>query len=273
MLQAYGMMLGARLLLRRRYRFAARRLITPVSYWRSREYECVWSGGNFREGDAVLDIGSPKLLALYLADRVGAEVWATDISDSFVEEMTLARHVKGVAPTRLHIEIEDGRDLSYDDRSFDTVYAISVVEHIPEAGDTECLRESERVLKPGGTCLVTVPFRPESSIDYVDADTELGWRDFTTQSDDGRVFFQRVYDEHDLHERLVAPSRLRLRSIRFIGERFLPTHRLAEDYMSPYVGPVQPLLAKALLTKPAHSWRELAKPLAAFLVLEKPADS
>jgi len=49
----------------------------------------------------------------------------------------------------------DGRDLPFPEEQFDLVSALDVIEHNEE--DVTMLREMQRVLKPGGLALITVP--------------------------------------------------------------------------------------------------------------------
>jgi hypothetical protein len=79
----------------------------------------------------VLDIGSPKLLSLFLASRVGANVWATDLVDDFFPPYAAyAASMLGSEQSRYVIETQDARTLTYRDESFDRVFSVSVVEHI-----------------------------------------------------------------------------------------------------------------------------------------------
>ena len=50
----------------------------------------------------------------------------------------------------------DGQKLPFSDQSFDHVLLLDVLEHIPAPSD--CLEEVRRVLKPGGTLIIQVPF-------------------------------------------------------------------------------------------------------------------
>ena len=109
MLVAYGLKVGGKLLLKGELKLAAPYLGRPVNYWRNVEYRLISDAGHFRSGDRVLDIGSPKLLALYLAKVVGAEVHATDIDDYFVEKLETVANVEGIPPGRLRLAVEDGR--------------------------------------------------------------------------------------------------------------------------------------------------------------------
>ena len=256
------------LLLTGRLKECPRYLVIPVNYWRSLEYQLVFREGDFRSGERVLDIGSPKLLSLYLAESVGARVFATDIEDYFVNEYTIIRQMRGISNDRFIIQVEDGRNLSFGDGSFDKVYSLSVVEHIPDEGDTQCMKEIGRVLSAGGRCVITVPFSPTSKVEF--RRKEFYWADSSSVASNGRVFYQRRYSEEDLYVRLIDPSGLRLEKLRYFGERFdTGPDRELSDFMPRPTGPIQPLLSKLLHIQPAASWRDLRKPLGALVVLQK----
>jgi SAM-dependent methyltransferase len=269
-LQAYGASLSLSLARRGRLRRALRYAVVPVNYWRSLEYRLVLEESRFGPADRVLDVGSPKLLSLWVADRIGAQVVATDIEPYFLEEYEVLRGARRLPAERLRLAVEDGRRLSFDDGSFDKVYAVSVLEHIPDRGDGDCVRELGRVLAPGGRCVVTVPFWPTSRVDWRDPD--FYWSGASVDDASGRVFYQRRYSEADLHERLVEPSGLRLAKLRFVGDRWSRRgDRELCELLPPWTGPLQPAAAALLTTPPAVDWRTLRKPLCALLVLEKPA--
>lgn len=268
-LQAYGAGLGLQLLRRRRLRRALRYLIVPVNYWRSLEYRLALEEADFSPGERVLDIGSPKLLSLWIAEKLSASVVASDIEPYFMAEYELLREARQVAPDRLRLAVEDGRRLSFGDAMFDKVYSLSVLEHIPDAGDTECVREIARVLAPGGRCVITVPFWPSSRTDWREPD--FYWSGASVDGDGGRVFYQRRYSEEDLHRRLIEPSGLELARLRFVGERLdAGAGRELCELLPPPTGPLQPVLARVLMTPAVEDWRTLRKPLCALIVLEKP---
>lgn len=269
MLYSYGMQVGARLLMRGRTRQSLPYLIRPVNYWRAVEYRIVMDEAGFGPGDRVLDVGSPKLLALYLAGVVGARVVATDIDGYFIKTYTDVRAQERIPAERLALRVEDGRRLSFAEASFNKVYAISVLEHIPDDGDSQCVREMARVLEPGGRCLITVPFAPEARAEYIDP-AGLYWAAHSQSDSTGRVFYQRRYGERELYERLIEPSGLRLRRLRYVGERVL-THSQRElsDLLPVVTGPIQPLMSRLFHSPPVDSWRDLKKPLCALVVLEK----
>jgi hypothetical protein len=102
MLYTYGLALGAKLALRGRLKASLRYLVVPVNYWRTLEYRLVYAAAEFEVGDRVLDIGSPKLMSLYLADRRGVEVHSTDIEDYFIPEYRLLAGIQRVPAGRFH---------------------------------------------------------------------------------------------------------------------------------------------------------------------------
>ena len=265
-LPAYGRAVAMNLLRTRRFRRGLRCMFQPVAYWRSIEYRLVWNAAGFQPSDRVLDIGSPKLLSLYLAEQVGAEVFSTDIEDYFVEECSVLRASRRISMERLHIEVQDGRRLDYPDDSFTKAYSISVIEHIPDGGDTECIREIGRVLAPGGQCFITVPFWRTSRERYRKPD--FYWAGASVFTPDGRVFYERHYSEEDLYTRLINPSGLRLRRIEYIGERVMTGSALEISDLPAFMGPLEPLISRLVHIR-AADWRALKKPLCAFLVLQK----
>jgi len=270
MLYGYGLKLGLKLALRGHLKRCLRYLIVPVNYWRRIEYQLVCQAGDFCASDRVLDIGSPKLLAIYLAKRLQAEVYATDIEPYFLSDYALLREVEGLPNGRFHLGVEDGRKLRFPDGYFTKVYAISVLEHIPEDGDTHCVQEIARVLAPGGRCLLTVPFSPVSRMEYR-ASASFYWSGSSASAAGGGAFYQRRYSEDDLYRRLIEPSGLTMRKLQYVGENILAhsPHEFSE-YLPLYLGPLHPIASRLVLSKPVDSWRDVKKPLCAFLVLDKP---
>jgi SAM-dependent methyltransferase len=275
MLFAYGVKLGAKQLVHGQFERGLRHLLVPVGYWRVVECKLVRAAADFQPTDRILDIGSPKLLSIYLAKTLGAEVYATDIDGYFVKEYATLRGWEHLPEDSYHVSLEDGRKLSFPDNHFDKVYSISVIEHIPDTGDSACAREIGRVLTPGGRCMITVPFWPTSMNVYKRAD-DFYWADKSVSEGDGRVFFQRRYSEDDLYTRLIEPSGLRLRRLEYVGERVLRrSPREFCDCLSPRpiqaaTGWAQPAMSRLFHTRATESWRSLSKPLCAHIVLEKP---
>jgi SAM-dependent methyltransferase len=182
-LWAESVRLGARHLLSGRYRReAVVRVVVPLDP--SRYLELPWAIERLaaRPGEHVLDLASPKVLAVVLA-RQGVRVTSVDQLEREIDTWrALASDVLG-----LELQVADGRALPFGDASFDHAYSISVLEHINE-GDAEALRELARVVQPGGRVLVTLPHATAYREDWRDAPV------YANEPGGGRSFFQRWYD-------------------------------------------------------------------------------
>jgi SAM-dependent methyltransferase len=193
-------------------------LILPVEYVRCAETRYVLQNLDVQRGHRVLDVGSPKLLSLFLAASEGAEVYATDLMDYFFAKFeTYARVSLGQDRARYRMETQDARVLAYPDGHFDRVFSISAVEHIPDDGDSQAMREISRVLAPGGIACLTVPWSDHGYLDEFrrSGDPDVYW----ASSQEEMVFFQRAYDSPSLRDRLISSGGLELLDLSFWGER------------------------------------------------------
>ncbi len=270
MLFWYGFSLGVESFLHGKFSKASlKHLIVPVNYWRTLEFRLALAELAARHGDRILDVGSPKLLSLYLSDSVGANVCSTDIEGYFIRDYERFRDIKRVPAERFQVLVVDGRHMQFSSETFDKVFSISVLEHIPDQGDSECIREIARVLRRDGVCVITVPFAPVGQDQFKDS-RDFYWSAASKKDDaTGKIFYQRRYDEKALHDRLIDPSGLRLKKLLYMGERMkLALGREVADYLPPFTGLVQPGLS-ALLHTVSPDWRRLRNPLGAMLVLQK----
>ncbi|MEN3282315.1 MAG: hypothetical protein V7607_3455 [Solirubrobacteraceae bacterium] len=168
-----------------------------------RVYELPWAGRQVVASGAtrILDISSPKLLACWLAAHRPAEVVATDLwvdeIDSWRQLVTQA-DPHGRRYGRLRLDVADATALPFPDASFDAVYSVSVIEHLPYDADGAMMREIARVLRPGGIAALTFPYRAAYAEEFVSHDL-YGQRYTGTP-----LFFCRHYDEDAVSRRLLA---------------------------------------------------------------------
>ncbi len=221
--------LGLRYLVRHGYlREAVIRVVVPLDPIRYVELPDALRELDARPGERVLDLASPKLVALALSRR-GVDVTSVDALASEVE--TWRRLTAGQENVRF--QVADGRELPFPDASFDHAYSISVLEHI-EQGAGAALGELARVVRPGGRIVVTLPYASES---YEE------WRDAPMYSDNGsrggRHFFQRWYDDEGVRGLLAAVPALELASERVAGLR--PNLQRAYVHLFPWLVPLGPL--------------------------------
>ncbi|MFN8222957.1 MAG: methyltransferase domain-containing protein [Gaiellales bacterium] len=223
--------LGARYLVRRGYlREAVIRLVVPMDPIRYVELPWARAALAASPGERILDIASPKLLAVALAAS-GAHVTSVDVYEPEVtrwQRLTEGR-------TGLAFEVADARALPYPDDSFDHAYSVSVIEHVDtDEGDSLALAEIARCVRPGGRVVLTLPFSAEAFDEYR-PDALYG----TQRRDERGYFFQRHYDWERVAALVAGEPRLRTRGFEIAG--LSPDLATAYDRTFPLLVPLGPL--------------------------------
>ncbi len=117
----------------------------------------------WRGDEQVLDVGTGRGLLLIGAARrltsgkgTGVDVWsAKDLSGNSLERTQTNVAVEGVKE-KVDLKSDDARKLSFPDASFDVVLSNLCIHNIPDGeGRAQACREIARVLKPGGTALIS----------------------------------------------------------------------------------------------------------------------
>lgn len=173
-------------------------MLAEPSFGRGMTERCVeipWSLGRIQGAERVLEVGCAHAEPLYVALLKSLKVPQLHGLDL----------VPGPYPEFIHTT-GDVRRPPYEDRFFDVVLCISILEHVGRdntgygtadgrsaEGDFEAMRGLWRILKPGGRLLVTVPFG---------AAHDFGW------------FIQ--YDA-ERFDRLLAAAPFEPRSVEYFG--------------------------------------------------------
>ncbi|HEX5411978.1 MAG TPA: methyltransferase domain-containing protein [Terriglobia bacterium] len=212
----FGLRLGIANLFRNGFSLGLKRTVGLVtqpinSHWRFPEYHFLGSGiqdaltrCDRAKPIRILDVGSPKCFGMYLAHKFAVEAHLTDIDAPTLREAEgLWGGGKHKAKGAVHLSLQDARSLGYPDACFDVVFSMSVVEHIEgREGDIQAIREMVRVLKPGGTLGVSVPFGPT----YAEQEI-VGFRGGAQKTNDHRrYFFQRIYSDKALESRILGAA-------------------------------------------------------------------
>ena len=108
-------------------------------------------------GQRVLDLGCSQGIAAILLGREGREVVGIDRETAAIDAARerLASEIETVQ-SRVRFEVAEASSMPFEDASFDTVLLGEVLEH--QTSPEEMLGYVDRVLRPGGTVVVTVPY-------------------------------------------------------------------------------------------------------------------
>lgn len=142
----------------------------PESWW-SRPYEYEWCINFISPHGVVLDAacGIPHPLKFYLAG-VCAEVYACDVDRRIVSREAVLQEIDQVVggkaagqvlarrTTNLHLAEANLTGLPYEDESFDTIFCISVLEHLTLEDTVLTLREFHRTLNDEGLLVLTFDY-------------------------------------------------------------------------------------------------------------------
>lgn len=107
-----------------------------------------------KDGGKVLDIGcGPAVMTDDLLLR-GCTVWGIDVSQRMID-FALAKMERHDLRHNARFSVGDIENLEFQDGHFDAIICMGVLEYLLD--DRPAIREMSRVLKPGGTAIITTP--------------------------------------------------------------------------------------------------------------------
>lgn len=235
-------------------------LVASVGYWRFLPNALVLSVARQLRPARILDVSSPKLISLILA--ADYEILAIDLDDPQLATRW-AKTARLLGRTRFSSRLENACNLQIPDARYSFIYSLSVIEHIPDNGDTSAMHEIARVLTPGGQVLVEVPLRAE----HKDIFTTYDSKGFPLAE---KRFYERHYSPETI-SRLMVPE-LRLVRKWAMGE-YLPIDPWIAGPRLPRllrlaILPFEPFLAALNMWLEPEAGR--SGPLSMILLFEKP---
>lgn len=123
----------------------------PFAYHHLREWSS--SRGAVVSGP-IVDLGSGVTFFPFLVAKLGRPVICVDIDPVVAQDLERAGAVVDASPGGVSFRQTDGRKLAFANEEVDTVYCISVLEHVPEP--ELVIDEIERILRPNGRLLLTM---------------------------------------------------------------------------------------------------------------------
>ncbi|MBT8379906.1 MAG: class I SAM-dependent methyltransferase [Ignavibacteria bacterium] len=193
----YGFSIAKKLVLKGK--ISPRLLFNPVSIVRYFEFEYVHNNLSVKENEKILDVSSPYLFGFYIANKHSVDYnYINPDKKDLLNVISLSKRLKFKAD--YSSEAIDALDLPYEKNLFDKIVSISVIEHINESGDSVALKEMWRVLKPEGLLVLTFPVKKEYEVEYKHKDEY----NQNVERKSGKYFFQRIYDDQKIRERLLS---------------------------------------------------------------------
>ncbi len=175
-------------------------LLNPVSIVRYFEYDfAIKSIINYSlSNKKVFDISSPYLFGFYCNFNLNIDY---TFLNPDTNDLNLVKKYSKKLLNKHNFKTEtgDATRLNYLNESFDVVISISVIEHIDKNGDITAIKEMMRVLKKDGILILTFPVSKSFEIEYADNDTY----GLNASKTGNKFFFQRLYDESSIKERLL----------------------------------------------------------------------
>ena len=212
----FGRKLSFQFLLRKDYNRFINLFCNPVSIVRYFEFPFCYKAVDWSKIYYWLDISSPRLFFPFVLNYNNSlTLVAANPDQRDLDETLIQLRIAGFSE-RFDLRRVDARNLPFPDSRFDVVTSISVLEHVPEFGDSLIMKEAWRVLKPGGRLVITVPCAKAHFEEYRDADI-YGFGDPRTVVG-GKIFFQRFYDKKSIEERLCAPIKAKPKRLAIFGE-------------------------------------------------------
>lgn len=192
--------------------------VWPLNSTRYFEFAFMGDGMAKRLTARYLDVSSPRLFPIILLlkkPEVFAELLNPDAPDltgtgRYVEALHLEKRCSLRACVLSGARLAPG--------SFDVVTSMSVVEHIPQ--DSETVQQMWNLLKPGGRLLLTLPCAAQASEQYANRDSY----GLLAPDEEGYFFFQRLYDQRLLEERIFRITGEPIRHLIY-GEKYRDTLR------------------------------------------------
>ncbi|MCX7595551.1 MAG: methyltransferase domain-containing protein [Fischerella sp.] len=196
----------------------------PMNYVRVMELPLTLEMLELDKDLSILDISSPKLLALYLAANKFNKLTISDLTDYYLEDFRIFSSEFQISPK---LEVFDATSIPHADKTFDRIFSVSVFEHIPDFGDISAVKEVARVLKPEGIFVLTLPAHKTYFEEWL-VKKNFYWPGKTR--DDQAIFYQRRYDYKSVIERFSNVD-LEIEDIVFIAEHPIKAPTLNDDGM------------------------------------------
>lgn len=127
------------------------RLIAQAAYWAD---SLILPELPYAAGERLLDVGCGVGAVLGVIARRFAGLHLAGVDAQPRQIRTAGHHLHGLGAGQADLRVADARQLPWPEASFDHVYMMWFIEHLPDEIAAEVLREARRVLRPGGSITI-----------------------------------------------------------------------------------------------------------------------
>lgn len=189
-------------------------IVDPVRTVRYFEFDFCEKAYNWEKCEKALDISSPRMFMFYLTNKYPSLKYNyinPDIKDIRESE----KIYELLKPKNLSIEVMNAKKSKFRDNYFDAIVSISVIEHIDKEEDITALKEMWRILKKGGSLIITIPLVKKAFDQYLDFD-EYG---LNSPNNKGKYFATRWYNKELIEKRIINVLGKNPEKIAIFGEK------------------------------------------------------
>lgn len=195
--------------------------VNDFSLWRLIEYPWVTEQLKLKPGDTVLDLGTGTSSYPHMLAKEGVNVVVLELERDRVrwqqqKRLETARPGDGV----VYPVVADATALPIRDGVGVRVSAVSSLEHIPD--DHAVGREIGRVLADDGIAVITIPYTKSERTGFfkgIKPFKQVERNAFVQEGKSGSFF--RFYNDEDIQETYIAPSRAKVTAWRGFGRKLL----------------------------------------------------
>jgi len=231
----------------------------------------------FQEEVRYLDIGTGESpLPTFLCAQTRWDITCVDKCSWVQQQHQFLQTINGAADhsKRFRVIEADLLETDFPPNSFDVITSISVIEHFEGKSDSEAMKATARLLRPGGSLVLTTLVNEPYFAEFYLARTVYG-----VENHGSPTFYQRHYDLRSIAERLIEPSGLVEKQRVYFGDYGFQCFEKILQQPKPlrvlYLWN-KPWLAKTFLSYRSQpvSRKEMRMNTASglILVLEKPVD-